>query len=430
MRTRSAAVAALVVLALLAGCTDAGPEAGGDGATPSVPDMPWNFTVTVVDEAFKVTEPSIEVAPDGTIWITGPTGFTRGATNQDPTVYSRDHGLFESTDGGATWTPNTPIPTYGRDACPGGGDSDLAIAPDGAMFLVDLNLATVPIAVSSDGGATWLFHCQSNAVPVQDRQWVEASEEYVWVMANQLPSGPMMWRAMRLGTPADGLLFGPPAQVPISGPIERDPESGTLYLAGSARSIARSVDEGTTWTTHENGNENGNRGPFQNVAVDDQGNIFHTGAGSDGVWVAASADQGDTWAPTTLIRPYEGEYMFAWGAATGNGTFFVAWYGKPDEADAYGPADGWYLYAAQSSSILDGDANATLRVARVDPEPVTTKTICSGLGCDVVDDSRTRMLGDFFETAIDSEGRFVITYNRVSDDGEPILMFASGGGST
>ncbi|PIR19036.1 MAG: hypothetical protein COV48_04165, partial [Elusimicrobia bacterium CG11_big_fil_rev_8_21_14_0_20_64_6] len=135
------------------------------------------------------TEPSIEVAPDGAIWITGPTGFTRGATSQDPGVYTHDHGLFESRDGGATWTPNTPIPGYGRDVCPGGGDSDLAIAPDGFMVLVDLNLESVPVAVSTDDGASWLFNCQSNILPAQDRQWVEASDDYVWVMANQLPAG-------------------------------------------------------------------------------------------------------------------------------------------------------------------------------------------------------------------------------------------------
>lgn len=412
-------LALLTATVAFAGCADTtSPDDEDDGTTAPAE---WTFTTAIVDDAvFKVTEPSIEVAPDGTIWITGPTGFTRGATSQDPTVYTHDHGLFESTDGGATWTPNTPIPDYGRDICPGGGDSDLAIAPDGGMFLVDLNLATVPLAMSVDNGASWTFNCASNLVPVQDRQWVEASDEYVWVMANQIPAGPMLWRSTRTGSATDAFLFDAPTLVPLAGPIERDDLTGNLYLAGSSHAVARSTDDGETWTTHETGNTFADRGPFQNVAVDDAGNVFNTGAGSDGVWVVGSGDQGETWTEPAVIRPYEGEYMFAWGAATGDGIYNVAWYGKPTDAD------GWYLYAAQSQSILEGDLNATLRVAVVDPEPVTTKTICSGTGCDVIGGSEvTRMLGDFFETAIDKDGNFIITYDRVSDAGDPILMFAT-----
>lgn len=417
--------ALMLVLPLLSGCLDPSEEDSGSLQDhPSAQeDASWDFTNVIVDDAvYKITEPSIEVSPDGTIWITGPNGFTRGVTSQDPLVYTHDHGLFSSTDGGATWVPNIPlpIPDYGRDICPGGGDSDLAIAPDGAMFLVDLNLATVPLAMSLDGGESWDFNCASNLVPVQDRQWVEASDDYLWVMANQLPAGPMVWRSDRSNDLTDIVVFDAPIPTPVSGPIERDAFTGNLYLGGTGSEIARSQDEGVTWEGLATGNTLAHRGPFANVAVDSMGNLFHTGGGSDGVWVVASTDQGDSFLEPQIIKPYEGQYMFAWGAATGEGDYFAAWYGKPVDAD------GWYLYAAQSRSVLDGDLGATLRVSVVDPVPVTTKTICSGTGCDVIGGSEvTRMLGDFFETAIDTEGNFVITYDRVSDSGDPILMFAT-----
>lgn len=442
---------ALLGLAFLAGCTS--PDGRTDTTTgddrPPAPAL--TFNVTTVDTQYGVGEPSILVDPAGTIWIAGPTGFVSPIVERDPTPYTYDSGLFKSTDGGATWDIIQQIPQYGRDPCVGGGDSDIAASPDGALFLIDLNLANVPIDVSTDGGETWTFNCNSSVVPGVDRQWVAATDDHVWISVNHLQLGPIVYRADRMGLPIDGLLFGPPTLAQFGGAIVADQHDGTLYLAGNGANVEVSTDAGVTFTPYKTGLADVDlSGSFISIAVDAVGNVFVAGAGTDGIVVSGSSDKGKTWTPAATFKPYgvgkdeeagtdfgNAEYGFAWVAAGGNGTVAFAWYGRTsanETGEWLTPERGYYVFAGQSQDVLQNGADATAVYARVSADPVATKDLCVGINlvglepCDQADPNATRALGDFFEVALDNDGFLVVTYVDGSDQGKDVnpthLMFA------
>ncbi|MEA3203810.1 MAG: repeat-like domain, partial [Thermoplasmata archaeon] len=217
-RVRAALPVALGAFLLLSGCFGNTTSTSSTSPAPPTPERAFSFSATQVDATLDVSEPSILSDPAGTLWVAGPTGFAKAIVEKDPSSATHDSALFKSTDHGATWSNVQQIPMYGRDPCPGGGDSDIAAAPDGALYLIDLNLGNVPIDVSTDGGKTWVFNCNSSVVPGVDRQWVAATNAHVWISVNQLEAGPIVYRSDSVGgseSPLvpNGLVFGPPKPV-------------------------------------------------------------------------------------------------------------------------------------------------------------------------------------------------------------------------
>ncbi|MGZ4339080.1 MAG: hypothetical protein ACXVQ3_03385 [Gaiellaceae bacterium] len=82
--------------------------------------------------------------------------------------------IWRSLDGGRTfkWIP-AAAPLNGKvTACPGGGDTELAVDGSGRLYFNDLSLANFSVSRSDDQGRTFL-PCNSTAVPDGgvDRQW-------------------------------------------------------------------------------------------------------------------------------------------------------------------------------------------------------------------------------------------------------------------
>jgi hypothetical protein len=422
---------ALATLLLLAGCF------GQTTQTTTVP-LPHPVSdgsfalgeVTLVDDGtVGVSEPSITVDPAGTLWVSGPTGFVTPAIQHNPQPYTHDTSMFKSTDGGKTWKNMQDVPGYGRDACPGGGDSDVAASPDGAIYLVDLYLGNVPIDVSKDGGNTWTFNCYTSIVPGVDRQWVAATNQHVWVAVNQQATGAEIYRSDKLGLPSDGLVFGVPMNIPGNGPLVVDQTDGTLYVAGSGESVLVSTDAGATFTAHDTGLKGKDlSSSFISIALDAKGHVFVAGSGQGGLVVSGSADKGKTWTPGVTFHPYGGagsEYSFAWVAAGGDGTVDMAWYGQPAHKDG----TAYYVYALQKTGFLADPSNATYSWTQVTPSPIATKPLCQGINlvgltpCDA-DGTKTRALGDFFESAVDNDGHFLIAFDDANGHEPPQLKVA------
>src|SRR5437764_10668207 len=63
---------------------------------------------------------------------------------------------------------------------PGGGDTDLAVAPvknaQGIynVYVASLSLANVDVSTSMDGGKTWTLNPISATIPGDDREWIAA----------------------------------------------------------------------------------------------------------------------------------------------------------------------------------------------------------------------------------------------------------------
>src|SRR5947209_9615234 len=120
------------------------------------------FGSPVVVTQQNVSEPGIDVASDGTIYVNGPSGLLSNLPGSPSPV-------FKSTDGGSSWT-NTPASL--RANLPGGGDSNIAIDPvTGALYMTDLWLGSATVSRSTDGAASWIAN-PVEGVLVQDRQWV------------------------------------------------------------------------------------------------------------------------------------------------------------------------------------------------------------------------------------------------------------------
>lgn len=449
MRSLLPAAAAFLLLAGCFGSTQSTTTTNPAGAMEPARFSPsFHFNATLVDNTLDVSEPSILSDPSGQLWIVGPTGFAKAIVKKDPSSAEHDSAMFTSTDHGKTWKNVVQVPGYGRDACPGGGDSDIAAAPNGDLYLIDLNLANVPIDVSTDHGKTWLFNCNSSIVPGLDRQWVAATNQYVWISVNQLAAGPVVYRSDAIGggenpVVPNGLVFGPPTQVNLGGAIVVDQKTHDLYLAGSGAQVEHSADNGATWTTVSTGLADKGvdlGGSFISIALDAAGDVFVAGSGSSGFVVSGSSDHGKTWTHAAHFQPYatgksetDGEYSFGWVAAGGNGTVGFAWYGWPaaDQAgDFHTEKPGYYLFAGQSADLLQKGANATAVYARAYDQPVSTKRLCTGINlvgfvqCDQADPSKTRQLGDFFETTMDDQGHLAISFVDATQSGPNHLMYA------
>ena len=118
---------------------------------------------TVLDTLAR--EPMLVQHPNGTVFVTG---------------YNRIRPrLWKSADLGATWVEvNVGLP---RDGAIGNSDVDLAVAPDGTMYIVQLTFdlaaregVQLALAVSRDAGATWRWSTVSRRRYV-DRPWIDVT---------------------------------------------------------------------------------------------------------------------------------------------------------------------------------------------------------------------------------------------------------------
>src|SRR3954469_18305593 len=147
------------------------------------------FGAPVVVSGDNASEPGIDVAPDGTLYVNAPVGVLSNIPGSPSNVY-------RSADGGASWTK---LPADLKANQPGGGDSDIAIAPDGTLSETDLWLGSSTVSVSKDRGQTWTAQPLQGTVG-QDRQWVAAtSGGRVYHVVHQLPTGLWVSRSVDSG---------------------------------------------------------------------------------------------------------------------------------------------------------------------------------------------------------------------------------------
>jgi hypothetical protein len=415
-RLRKAAVAALAVVAAspLVGMTGTG-TAGASGP----------FIAPVAIPGATVTEPGINVAPDGAIYVNGPSGLLSNLPGSPSPV-------FKSTNGGSTWTTTDPGM---RANLPGGGDSNISIDPTtGTLYMTDLWLGSATVARSTDGAASWTANPVQGVV-VQDRQWVAAAGDGdVYHVTHQIPSGLLVSKSV---APLDGVVY--PVTTVAATPLDQTgcvcPPGNLIAAAGGLTgdkvgviyptstggvNFARSTNGALTFTnvavspagsatTSDN---------FPVVADGGRGHLaavwLEVGTNSDQVKISTSSDWGATWAaPRTLVST--GTSVYPWVAAQGSkvsvSLYHTSAAGTPDTVAS---SSQWF-----ESYLESADGGATFSaLSTVDPTPAKTGIVCvSGINC-----SSGRELGDFQTVTIDNLGRANVVYDRVTGTNSQVIF--------
>ena len=185
----SRSVMLLATVALLASCDRSnGPAAPAEGAAQA--------TLVGGGGSFAFVNFPLGAAP-GTV-CPGSPDCTNGAS--EPQIRADAAGTFyaaselgvgsgtlawKSTDGGLHYTALTSPNQISQSAggvAPGGGDTDLGVAPQANangidnVYVASLSLANVTVSTSKDGGKTWSKNVLSATVAGDDREWIAADQ--------------------------------------------------------------------------------------------------------------------------------------------------------------------------------------------------------------------------------------------------------------
>src|SRR5438105_7153749 len=121
--------------------------------------------------ANAAAEPAIRADGAGRLFASSENGLLRGT---DAWV-SRDGGRHFRT------LPSPNRSSRSRDAfAPGGGDTDLAVAPVKNArgfyntYVASLSLANIDVSTSVDGGRHWRLNPTGAKIPLDDREWLAA----------------------------------------------------------------------------------------------------------------------------------------------------------------------------------------------------------------------------------------------------------------
>lgn len=399
-----------------------------------------------------------------TWWIDWPIG-TRSQTGV----------LYRSTDDGASWRQviNARCPERRQPGCltGGGGDTVTAISKGGVVYWANQEgLANEAVNVSTDHGITWPAD-RENAITnldgTADRQWLAThGDQTAWISATAVglgvgvartDDGGMTWQTL---APLDAEVTG--SSAPMVADDTGGPNDGTLYILTDANglSIHVSRDKGATFTTYPN-TDAPNSGPAAGtlpspilipwLAIDRAGNLYvawsDTADGAVHMTTMKASDPrnkgdklGSTWSkPVRVSIPPANSTVFSQIVAGDPGRVAVTYQGADiEEAPSEAPAGTpWSVYAAFSTDALcqwDGSCSRGPAFAqtRVTERINHVGQICvSGIGC-TADPEADRSLLDFFDLAVDTDGRVGVTWtddhfgilNSATTDRTGYIMFA------
>lgn len=385
----------------------AAPEAESDSrAGEAAPASLSSFRGGIVGTG-RLSEPTIEVSPDGRIFVTGISGLP----SRSP--------IFEYTDQFG-WVPRGVTLTRAGEI--GGGDADLEIDSAGRFYHSDLSLANDGIAVSTDG-IDWIGSPVSHYLPLNDRQWfAHYGDQYLYQITNNIGVGLVSYR-YEIGTPlGEKGAFMAPIEVPVSpttcycGPPgfpTVDQNNGKFYIPIGAPALGtpavtfgaqtlkmfRSDTHGLTFVSYSVTGA-GNPVLFPVAAVDEASNLYvawgEVKNGQHDIYLSVSKSRGLTWEGPFKVNSAPGTHVMPWLVAGEEGRVAIAWYGSDTIGDpnTVAPGTEWRLKYAQSLDAASG--SPTFQQWDVLSQPVHRGTVSTGGLTGTAD----RSLGDFLSMAL------------------------------
>jgi len=387
---------------------------------PGPPDVAFNL---------QGIEPRVKTDALGNLYAAAIQGIPAGTD------------AWKSMDGGNTWEylgqpdgAQVAAASGGRGLGLGGGDEDLAIAPNGAVYINSLWLGSLTQSTSSDGGHVWAVNPVSSDIPEDDRQWIAShgnNELYLtYKQTGALLNGTQTIIALKsfdggltfpqiatVTTPSMGVQPGD------QGNIEVDP-SGNVYTVffstdGKSLYISRSSDGGKTWIlklvyTATSSLVN----VFPSLAIDKAGNLYIAYSDSHNVFLTHSTDQAATWsAPVRVSNGSASKSAIGpWVTAGDAGKVNITWWGTTATSNNDGTAQ-WKVLFSQSLNALQAIPTFAQTTAT---GVMHVGAICTnGTGCA----SGTRNLAEYFAPGLSLDGSELIVYSDDFNNANPVATF-------
>lgn len=290
-------------------------------------------------------EPMIVEHPNGTFFVSGYGTSANGTEQKVPR-------LWKSVDHGSTWEP-VNIGTE-ADGASANSDVDLAVAPDGTLYLVSMwfDLKTlegthIVVGTSSDGGNTWRWTMLSKK-RLDDRPWVRVSGDgtahVIWndgsgVYHTMTHDRGKTWSTTQQIYPQGGsshLAVAPNGDVAVR--IVPISASGNKFTEGIDLLVI-SRDGGTTWQQRSVPGER-DWAPIvpddtpgatprwvEPIAWDAKDRLYLLWTQVNGVWLGRYEDKGATWVKWRIAES-EGDTLsyYPYLTARGSGELAAAWY--------------------------------------------------------------------------------------------------------
>lgn len=371
-------------------------------------------------------EPSLEVAPDGTVYVTAPPPQARPHERGRPSSF-----IWHSKDGGATWLP-MPSPMRVHEWMPG-LEGDLALDGKGRIYLVDTYAGDTSLTRWAPGPAWESSRPLQGTLGADDRPWLAAhGDGILYYLGNggvPLPAphdalagapgdGSSQWLYVSTDagltwTPGRGFDGSRLCNVAASPADDRTLVVGcvrygaiTRGAEGAEAVLHASADRGATWTSEVVGRyERGVPGLYPSVAFDAAGHayfLWNDGGPREGAPTRLFLARGGALGPYDVldITPFVGAFERVWVAAGARGAVGLAFYATRDARP--GAESEWRAYAMASADALA--AEPVWEFAPVDAEPVWRGAASPG---------------DFLQAAIGPDGALHVAFQRDTAPPEP-----------
>jgi hypothetical protein len=302
------------------------------GASPA-PTLRMTERVDYVD--VRAREPMIVEGADGALFVSG----------YSPSLGLGKPSLWKSINHGKTWN-RVNVGTEEEGAV-GNSDLDLAVAPDGTLYFVNLTVdekkmegTRIDVGVSRDAGAHWTWHTLSKK-RFDDRPWVAVASDgtahVIWndgsgvLYSTSSDSGATWTEPARIAPKGGSSHFavGPNREIAVR--VVPFSAGGSKFDPGVDQ-IVVSTDGGKTWKTHDapgkrkwSADDDFPPRWVEPVAWDSDGKLYSFWTNDHELWLAQSADRGETWKSWILGESKESAY-FPYLVTHGRGELACSWF--------------------------------------------------------------------------------------------------------